>query len=402
MGNATRRSFLKQLVLSNQPASHSLVCVFLRGGADTLNMVVPYGDDQYYTLRPTLSISPPNRSGGGDASIRLNDFYAFHPGMRPLFPIFDEGRLGIVQSVGSDNPTGSHFDAQDQMERGESYKRPLGGGWLGRYLRVREGDDIAPLSAVAIGTTIPESLRGAPSVSALESVEEIQIKSPSGDSSPVASALSAMYGADVGVLRQPGLITLDLLKRVERLRGNHYRPDNGAEYPDDSFGAGLREIARLVKADVGLEVACIDLGGWDTHFFQGTTGGLQAGVIDQLAQGFAAFDSDLLHHRDKVTTIVITEFGRRIYENGSMGTDHGRGFAMMATGSGINGGKVHGVWPGLEEEAAPGPGGLKINFDYRSVLWEVLDGVMGNPNAGKIFPGFKRANVGLVHLLRSA
>jgi uncharacterized protein (DUF1501 family) len=180
------------------------------------------------------------------------------------------------------------------------------------------------------------------------------------------------------------------------LRGAHYRPENGAEYPDDAFGAGLREIARLIKADVGLEAACIDLGGWDTHYFQGTTGGLLAGVIDQLARGLAAFDADLGGSRDRITTVVMTEFGRRIYENGSMGTDHGRGFAMMAIGNRINGGNVHGAWPGLEEENTPGPGGLKINFDYRSVLWEALEGVIGSADIDQVFPGFKCENVGLI------
>lgn len=395
MVSKSRRRFLNRLVLGADPVPRVLVCVFLRGGADTLNMFVPHGDDQYYNLRPTLSIPPP-RSGGADASIRLDDFYAFHPGLRPLFPLFAEGRLGIVQAVGSNNPTGSHFDAQDQMERGESYGRPLPGGWLGRYLRLRAGDEVAPLSAVAIGTTIPESLRGAPSVSALESIDEIRIKNLSGDHEAAARALAALYGAEGGVLSRPGLITLDLLKRVDRLRTNQYNPENGAEYPNDGFAAGLRETARLVKAEVGLEAACIDLGGWDTHYFQGTTGGLHAQAIDQLARGLAAFDADLSRFRDKVTTIVMTEFGRRIYENGSMGTDHGRGFAMMAMGDRINGGRVIGEWPGLgEEEPSPGPGGLKINFDYRSVLWEVLDR-MGSLSMEKVFPGLRQQHVGLV------
>jgi len=384
------------MVMATEPAAvnpSTLVCVFLRGGADTLNLIVPYGDDQYYKLRPTLSVRAPSDSL--DASIRLDDFYALHPMLKPLYPLFDDGRLGIVQAVGSDNPSGSHFEAQDQMEHGEAYGAPIGGGWLGRYMRTRASREVTPLSAVSIGPTVPESLRGAPSASAINNVDEIQIRTPSGDQRAVSVALSAMYGAEVGLLTQPGRTTLDLLNRVEALRGTEYRPEWCADYPGDSFGSGMREIARLIKANMGLEVACVDLGGWDTHFFQGTTAGLQAGAIDELARGLAAFDADLKSYRGRVTTVVMTEFGRRVYENGSLGTDHGRGFAMMAIGEKINGGRVIGEWPGLIEDESEGPGGLLIRYDYRSVLSEVLVGVLGCRRVDKVFPGFNPQEVGL-------
>lgn len=408
----SRRGFLRQMAIGHEavmalPTDQTLVCVFLRGGADTLNLVVPYGDDRYYKLRPTISIPPPTANGEPkDAAIRLDDFYGFHPKLRPLLPLFKEGRLAIVQSVGSDNTSGSHFEAQDQMEHGESQARTsggasgsgAGGGWLGRHLRWRAGREMTPLSAVAIGPTIPESLRGAPSASALKSLDDVQINTPSGDPGAVAQALAAMYGAEVGLLSQPGRATLDLLRRVESLRGKPYQVENNVFYPEDDFGGGLREVARLIKARVGLEVACIDLGGWDTHFFQGTTGGLQAEQIDLLGRGLAAFDADLVRERDRVTVVVMTEFGRRIYENGSLGTDHGRGFAMMVLGGRINSGKVLGDRPHLNaaDETLLGPGGLKITCDYRSVLAEVLAGVMGNQNLHHVFPGFRPQPVGLV------
>jgi uncharacterized protein (DUF1501 family) len=307
-----------------------------------------------------------------------------------------------VQSVGSDNTSGSHFEAQDQMEHGESQSHVIGGGWLGRHLRSRTDREMTPLSAIAISPTIPESLRGAPSASALKSLDEVQIKTPSSDPRAVSQALARMYGSEVGLLSQPGRATLDLLSRVEALRGKTYQVENNAAYPEDDFGSGLREIARLVKARVGLEAACIDLGGWDTHFFQGTTGGLQAEQIDLLGRGLAAFDADLGHGRERVTVIVMTEFGRRVYENGSLGTDHGRGFAMMAIGSRINGGKVYGDKPDLnaEDESLLGPGGLKIACDYRSVLGEVLSGIIGNHSLHHIFPDFQPQPVGLVSSLR--
>jgi len=397
----TRRGFLKQMMINTGATAgeQTLVCVFLRGGADTLNLLVPCGDDRYYKLRPTIAIpAPASNQDSENAAIKLDDFYGFHPKMRPLLPLFREGRLAVVQSTGSDNTSGSHFEAQDQMEHGESQGRTIGGGWLGRHLRSRAGKEMTPLSAVAIGAAIPESLRGAPSASALKSLDELQIKTPSNDPRAVSQALAAMYGAETGLLSQPGRATLDLLNRVEALRGKSYQPANNSIYPEDDYGSGLREIARLVKARVGLETACVELGGWDTHFFQGSTGGLQADQIDLLARGLAAFDADLGADRERVTVIVMTEFGRRVYENGSLGTDHGRGFAMMVIGNRINGGKVLGCKPDLDagDETLLGPGGLKTTFDYRSVLAELLSGVMGNQNLQRIFPGFQPQPVGLV------
>jgi uncharacterized protein (DUF1501 family) len=328
----------------------------------------------------------------------MTDFYGFHPAMAPLAPIFREGRLGFVQAVGSDNPTGSHFEAQDQIEHGEAYHRPLGGGWLSRHLRTRLGESASPMSGVAIGSTLPESLRGATAASAFRSIDDIHLPSSSGDPQAISRALSAMYATQVGVLGRQGVQTLDLLRRVEALRGKPYQPQGGANYPADDLGAGLREIARLVKADLGLEVACIDLGGWDTHFFQGTTGGFQAPLIDRLSKGLAAFDADLVGRRDRVTTIIMTEFGRRLYENGSAGTDHGRGFAFFAMGGKIDGGKVHGPWPGLNEEPTlPGPGGMEVKIDYRSVLAEVLTRAAANTQIDQVFPGLPTRRVGLVH-----
>lgn len=402
---SSRRGFLRQLALGRPAAAaheHTLVCVFLRGGADTLNMVVPYGDDRYYQLRPTIAISAPvANSANKDAALKLDDFYAFHPKLRPLLPLYQEGRLAIVQAVGSDNTSGSHFEAQDQMEHGEAQARVAnssGGGWLGRHLRTRTGRELTPLSAVAIGPTIPESLRGAPTASALHSLAELQIQAPTQDARAVTAALAALYGAEVGLLSQPGRSTLELLQRVESLRGQRYAPENGAEYPDEEFGNGLREVARLIKAGVGLEVACLDLGGWDTHFFQGASDGLQAAQIALLARGLAAFDADLQAVRARVTVLVMTEFGRRIYENGSLGTDHGRGFALLALGGCIQGGQVFGEKPSLtaDDEFLLGPGGLAVHCDYRAVLAEILSGVLNNQQLGQVFPNFQPQAIGLV------
>jgi uncharacterized protein (DUF1501 family) len=398
----SRRQFIKRLVVRgdalSQKSDQTLVCIFLRGGADTLNMFVPYADDRYYRVRPTIGIPPPKSGKGSESALKLDDFYAFHPKLKSLIPAYKEGRMSIVQAVGTDNPTGSHFESQDQIEHGDAFRKTAGGGWLARYLRVRLGNDLTPLSAVSIGTTIPESLRGAPGASALLSIDDIRINAPREKPELVARALSQLYGAEIGLLSGPGMDTLNLLKRVEKLRGVAYKPRSGAEYPENQFGKSLKEIARLVKAGVGLEVACVDLDGWDTHFIQGGASGLQAELIETLASGLAAFDTDLLRDRSKVTTLVITEFGRRTYENGSLGTDHGRGFAAMVLGEGLAGGKFIGKWPGLDEEKwVIGPSGLDVIYDYRSVLSEILIGRMGLRDVIDVFPQFQPQEVGIVH-----
>lgn len=399
----SRRKFIKKLVLSANPEQRAaakqekraVVCVFLRGGADTLNMLVPYADSQYYKVRPTIAIARPG-SGNKNAAIKLDDFYGFHPKLQALYPVFAEGELLLVQGVGSDNPTGSHFEAQDQMERGECFGKSIGGGWLGRYLRFLSSEKLTALSAVAIGEAVPESFRGAPVTSVIRKLDEIKISVPDSCTDAFCQALSSMYKASsAAILSQPGQSTFSLLKRVESLRGAHAKEPSGAGYPESEFAMGLKEIARLVKADLGLEVACIDLGGWDTHFVQGGAEGLQSAQIEILGNGLAAFWKDLGSWRSRTLVIVMTEFGRRIYENGSLGTDHGRGFALMALGTYLNGGKVLGKYPGLQDDQYElGPGGMKITSDYRSVLSELLS--FDSAQIEAVFPGLEQTKLGLV------
>jgi len=396
----SRRQFLKRLALRSDELSvtgdKTLVCIFLRGGADTLNMFVPYADDTYYKIRPTISIPHPTSGKGKDSSIKLDDFYALHPKLAPILPIYKEGRMAVVQAVGTDNPTGSHFETQDQMEHGDAFKKTSAGGWLARYLRARFGNNLTPLSAVSIGPRLPESLRGAPGASAISTIDDIRIKAPCENPAVVAEALTALYGSEIGLLSAPGRDTIKLLRRVETLRAAQYKPSKGANYPDSGFARGLREVARLIKSDVGLEVACVDLDGWDTHFVQGAVDGLQAGLIETLGEGLAAFDADLADRRKAVTTLIITEFGRRTYENGSLGTDHGRGFAAIIIGDDMRGGQIIGRYPGLNEAKwVIGPAGLEVIYDYRSILAEVLTEKMGLPNTSAVFPDFKPQKIGL-------
>lgn len=384
---------------------HTLICVFLRGGADTLNLWVPYADDAYYRQRPTLSIKRPGTDS--DASIRLTDHYALHPMLRPLEGAFKEGRLGAVQSVAVQNTSGSHFECQDQMEHGDADQdQSAGGGWLGRFLRTRANaagqpqKGASPLAAVALGAILPEALRGAPSVSVMRRLEDISLKMKKADPAPVMAALQALYDQDQGQLGSQGRETIDLFRRVAELRNLAAAPANGAEYPKNDFGAQLYEVARLIKARVGLQVACLDLGNWDTHFVQGTTAGLQAERIKVLADGLAALDTDLQSQRPDYTVMVTTEFGRRTYENASLGTDHGRGFTFMALGNRIEGGQVLGGWPvrALDESNPLGPGGVTMETEYRRVFAEMLRGTFQATEAeiAQIFAGAPLAPVGLM------
>jgi uncharacterized protein (DUF1501 family) len=400
LSRLSRRALLRKMFVAdtktNSNDETTLVFIFLRGGADTLNMLVPFGDDEYYRARPTIAIPVPRKSLK-ESALRLDDFYGLHPRLEPILPLYQDGKLAFVQAVGSDNLSGSHFDAQDQLEHGVAYNRTANGGWLGRHLSTSTSK-LTALSAVAIGTIIPESLRGAPTVSAMVSLEDVQLKTPTGDSCAACKTLGALYNTEVSLITESGRETLALLERVRDLRVSQKSSDDKLDYPKDSFGSGLREVACMIRGKVGLKVACLDFGGWDTHFFQGSAAGLQADNIDSLAKGLAAFDADLGDHRKKVVSLVMTEFGRRTYENGSLGTDHGRGFAAIAMGAQIIGGKVHGDWPGFKNQETDvlGPSGLKIGYDYRSVIAEILTGVMGNRAIDKVFPNFNPQPIGLV------
>jgi uncharacterized protein (DUF1501 family) len=335
---------------------------------------------------------------------KLDDFYALHPALQPLAERFHGGRLGFIQAVGiKDNLSGSHFDSQDQMEHGDfATGSPAGGGWLGRYLRSRTDSAASPLQAVALGTKLPESLRSAPAASVLQTLEDIAIKTPSNNPSAAAAALAKLYGADVTLLGERGRESLELFHRVSELQHDTYKPANGAQYPKDPFGSGMREIARLIKSGVGLEVACIDVVNWDTHFFQGSAEGSQADRARVLAQGLAAFEADLRAQSGDVSVFVMTEFGRRIYENSSAGTDHGRGFAAMILSDKIKGGRILGPRNFLDDDGEQGGegmrvvGGMRIQYDFRDVFGDVLRGTMGMKRGDAVFPGFKFTPTGLL------
>lgn len=346
----------------------TLVVVFLRGGADGLNMVVPVEDDGYYAARPQIGV--PKRE-----TVPLDGFFALHPRLAPLRRLYDDGTLTLVHGAGSEDTTRSHFEAQDFMEHGGA----VAGGWLGRYLRLRPNTG-GPLAAVAIGKTPPEALRGAPASVALESFEDFAV--PAGFRE-LRGGLERLYRREGGNLGAAGCDTLDALDRVETMRKTPYRPRDGAAYPADAFGRGLLQIARLIKARTGLEAACIDLDGWDSHFAQAT---LMNPLMESLATGLLAFRQDLGPDLARTTVVVMSEFGRRVRENASFGTDHGRGGVMFVLGGGIRGGRIIAPWEGLREGALEGPGDLPVRINYRDVLSPILLR-HGPAPLDRVFPG---------------
>jgi uncharacterized protein (DUF1501 family) len=367
---------------------------------DGLNTVVPWRDDDYRRLRPTLALPAPDAGApGGRTVLDLDGTFGLNPALEPLLPLWREGRMAIVHAVGSDDRSRSHFEAQDQVEHGAAFGQLLSGGWIGRHLRARASSAASPaaLQALAFGETIPESLRGAPAAGAVRSLEEVRLVSPSGDEAGIEAALAALHAGGGDLLNVSGRETLALLRRVQGIRADPAADPAGP--PADDFGRAMSQVARLLLAGVGLEAACVDLGGFDTHYGQGgleygLAGGL-AGPLASLGAGLAGFARALGPRFDETTVVVMTEFGRRAYENTALGTDHGTASAMFLLGGGLRGGKVHGRWPGLAKDALHEESDLAATTDYRSVLAEVLAKRCGAADPGAIFPGFEPVTIGV-------
>ncbi len=379
------------------PRGDTLVVVFLRGAADALNLIVPHGEAEYYARRPTLGIPRPDDSHAPAAAraVDLDGFFGLHPALGPLLPAWQAGHLAPITAVGAPDESRSHFRAMELMERGVEDERGPASGWIGRHLATLNTGNASPLRAIGLGAMPQRSLSGAVPVSALRSITDFHL---GGDARAVAqmqAGLGALY-AGGNPLDVTGQDTLGILHTLQTLDPLGYVPAGDARYPDSEFGLGLRQIAMLIKAEVGLEVAAIDVGGWDTHFAQGGSAGLMAGLISDLGQGLAAFHADLAAHANRLTVVTLSEFGRRVQENGSLGTDHGHGSVMLLMGGHVHGGRVHGRWPGLAPEALIGPGDLAVTTDYRDVLGEVLQVRLNNPALADIFPGYTATPRGFV------
>lgn len=387
-----------------EPQGDVLVCLFLRGGADGLNVVIPYGEDAYYRLRPNLSIPAPTdrRRPLPERAVALDDLFALHPALRPLYPLYQEGQLAFLHACGSAERSRSHFEAMSAMERGVAEaKEGLSSGWIARHLMSAPRQSNSPLRAVAFSNVLPQSLRGSTDAAVLQTLTDFRLELPKGAQvarpEEIQSALRRLYaGADREGVQQAARDTLQVLQTLQRIDPEHYRPAHGAVYPDTELGRGLKQVAMLIKARVGLEVACLDRGGWDTHVAQGSVTGWMASNLTDVASSLAAFTQDLGEQMRHVTVVAMTEFGRRVRENSGLGTDHGRASVMLVLGGGVKGGKVYARWAGLERHQLEEPGDLRVTTDYREVLAEIVSRRLRNPHIAKVFPGLTTKRLGVV------
>ena len=377
------------------PGKKILVAIFQRGAADGLNIVVPHGEKAYYALRPTIGVPKPTSDSekSQDAAIDLDGFFGLHPSLAPVKMLFDQGHLAIVDAVGSPDPTRSHFDAQDFMESGTPGLKATEDGWLNRGLPRASGSRVSPLRAVSLGPVLPRAMRGSQPAIALQSIGDFQVRD-----AQAAKAFEDLYlETSDPTLRATGRETFEAVTMLQAIRKSPYQP--AAEYPRGRFGDNLRQIAQLIKADVGLEVAFADIGGWDHHvneLGQRASEGQLANLLREYGRALSAFWQDMGDRMADVVLVTMSEFGRTAHENGNRGTDHGHANCMFVLGGRVRGGKVYGQWPGLEKEQLYQGRDLALTADFRDVLGELVTRHLGNPSPREVFPGYEPRYLGLV------
>jgi len=363
-----------------------LITIFQRGAVDGLNMIVPFGERDYYAARPSIAVGKPNVAEG---AVDLDGFFGLHPRLASLKPLWDSKQLAIVHATGSPDGTRSHFDAQDYMESGTPGVKSTQDGWLNRYLHAREHAEATPFRAVALAPQMPRSLQGLEPALAIGQLGQFGIRAGQATEMVQASFESEYAAAADKVLNKTGGQAFDAVRMLKSADPSQYQPANGADYPRSGYGEALRQIAQLIKADVGLEVAFAEAGGWDTHVNQGSSAGQLALRLDDFARGISALARDLGDRMSDIVILTMSEFGRAVAENGNRGTDHGHGNAMMIIGGqNVRGGKVYGRWPGLAREQRYEGRDLAVTTDFRSVFAEVVRGHLGVTDTRTIFPGF--------------
>lgn len=380
-------TFIAEAAAAAEPRRKILVAVFQRGAVDGLNMVVPYGEQAYYQHRPSIAIARPN---GRDGAIDLDGFFGFHPRMAPLAPLFERRELAIVHASGSHDDTRSHFDAQDYMESGTPGVKSTKDGWMNRYLHAQEHERDSPFRAVALAAQLPRSLQGPAPALAIGQLSQFGVRAGSASDMMSASFESQYAAAADAVLQPTGREAFDAVKLMKSADPARYSPANGAEYPRSGFGEAMKQLAQIIKADLGLEVAFTELGQWDHHANEGGATGQLANRLDDFARGLAAFTRDLGERMADVVVVTMSEFGRAVKENGSRGTDHGHGNAMLVIGGAVKGGQVYGRWPGLGREQLWEGRDLAITTDFRDVFSELVTKHLGARDISRVFPGYQR------------
>jgi uncharacterized protein (DUF1501 family) len=364
-----------------------LVVIFQRGAADGLNIVVPHAEASYYAMRPTINI--PKKS-----VLDLDGFFGLHPAMASFEPLWKQKHLAIVHAAGSPDPTRSHFDAQDFMESGTPGVKVTDDGWLNRALHelpVVSGNDKSAFRAIALGPSLPRILSGKEPAIAVNNVNDFSVGGKNPNAAPMSNTFEAMYDHSVdSVLHGTGQETFDAVKTLKASDPAHYTPAANANYPKGRFGDSLKQLAQLIKANLGVQVAFADIGGWDHHVNEGSTQGQIANVLGDFSQSIAAFWTDLGDLGEDTVVVTMSEFGRTARENGNRGTDHGHANVMFILGGPVKGGKVYGRWPGLDQSQLYEGRDLALTTDFRTVLGEVVSRYLGNKDLKSVFPGFEQ------------
>ena len=363
-----------------------LVTIFQRGAVDGLNMIVPHGDSEYYNLRRGIAVPQPGKT---DGVVDLDGHFGLHPMMEPLSKFWKSKQLAVIHSSGSPDNTRSHFDAQDYMESGTPGNKGTRDGWLNRAVQGLSEKDASPFRAVAMTQAMPRALYGrAPSV-AMTNLSDFSIKAGL-YTSDLKGGFEGIYQQNAqDTLGETGKETFEAVNFLKKANPSQYKPENGAVYPPSQLGRSLMQIAQLIKAGVGLEVAFAEAGGWDTHVNQGGSRGQLANLLRDFASSIAAFGTDLGSKMDDVVLLTMSEFGRTARENGSRGTDHGHGNAMLILGNSIKGGKVYGDWKGLKSDQLNEGRDLAVTTDFRDVFAEVASKHLGNKDLDKLFPNYR-------------
>ncbi|MEA2174620.1 MAG: hypothetical protein QOD00_2212 [Blastocatellia bacterium] len=366
----------------------TLIAIFQRGAVDGLNVVVPHGERAYYDARPTIAIPQP-RAGVAEGAIDLDGFFGLHPALAPFKGLWDAKRLAIVDAVGSPDNTRSHFDAQDYMESATPGVKSTRDGWLNRYLQSKTDEQASPFRAVSLTQNMPRALQGRASALAISNLSDFTIRAGASSAS-VQGGFESIYEQGVkDVLQGTGRETFEAVNFLKKVNPSQYQPENGAQYPRGAFGNSLLQIAQLIKAGVGLEIAFTDIGGWDTHVNEGSARGQLGLRLSEFGAGINALVQDLGQARmDDVVILTMSEFGRTARENGTRGTDHGHANAMFVIGNSVRGGKVYGEWPGLKMDQLYEGRDLALTTDFRDVFGEVVQKHLGNTNLRAVFPGY--------------
>jgi len=387
VGTAAVPSFLARAARGmTEPGARNkrLVVIFQRGAADGLNIVVPHAEPQYYAMRRSINI--PRKD-----VLDLDGFFGLHPSLAPLQPLWQQRQLAVVHAAGSPDPNRSHFDAQDFMESGTPGMKSTDDGWLNRSLRnLPHSSPKSPFEAVALGPSIPRILSGLEPAIAINNINDFSVGGRNAKASPTAATFEAMYGHSLDtVLHGTGEETFDAVKMLKSANPAKYKPAPGATYPRGRFGDSMRQLAQLIKANLGVQVAFADIGGWDHHVNEGSTQGQIANVLRDFSQSLAAFWTDLGDLGEDTVVVTMSEFGRTARENGNRGTDHGHANVMFVLGGPVKGGKVYGRWPGLDQSQLYEGRDLALTTDFRQVLGEAVARHMGNKNLNDVFPGYE-------------